>query len=108
MPAQRPPRLPDGITHWHGDTTGSWWAIVPGWDGPHLVEADTQERLAEKVERDLQRSADAQNRDDRQVLPDRTVRPAPVSAHWPTSPIQARPGHHVPPSRRRRHGGPTH
>ncbi|TDB71213.1 hypothetical protein E1264_42555 [Actinomadura sp. KC216] len=84
MAAQTPPRVPDGITHWYGDSTGSWWAIVPGRDGARLVEADTRERLAEKVGWDLRRSASAQNRDDPQARPERAVRPAPVSAPWPS------------------------
>lgn len=47
--AADPPPIPDGITHWHGHATGLWWAIVPGQQGPRLVEAPSEDHLAETV-----------------------------------------------------------
>ncbi|WP_433467354.1 hypothetical protein [Spirillospora sp. CA-128828] len=48
-PLTDPPPIPDGITHWHGSATGSWWAIVPMQHGPRLVEAPSHDALAVTV-----------------------------------------------------------
>ncbi|WP_171064281.1 hypothetical protein [Actinomadura soli] len=49
MDTEAPPPVPGGVTYWHGEATGSWWALMPGRDQPHLAEADTEEQLAEMV-----------------------------------------------------------
>ncbi|MGP4026104.1 hypothetical protein [Actinomadura sp. 3N407] len=52
-----PPPIPRGVTHWHGDATGSWWAIVPGRAGPRLVEAASRDALAVTVDWHLRTAA---------------------------------------------------
>ncbi|MDL4812842.1 hypothetical protein [Actinomadura opuntiae] len=52
--ADPPPPIPDGITHWHGNATGSWWAVVPGYHGARLVEAPSEDALAVMVDVNLQ------------------------------------------------------
>lgn len=47
------PLILDRVTHWHGDTTGHWWAIVPGQHGPRLVEAVSKDALAAAVDSHL-------------------------------------------------------
>jgi len=37
-----PPTIPRGIVHWHGQVTGSWWAMIPattgrGWSRPSPI-----------------------------------------------------------------------
>lgn len=51
-----PPPIPDGIVHWHGQVTGSWWAMVPGRQGPRLVEAVSADALAVAVAWHLRRA----------------------------------------------------
>lgn len=51
------PPIPGGIMHWHGDATGSWWAMVPGRQGPQLVEAPSAAALAVTVDWHLRRAA---------------------------------------------------
>lgn len=45
-----PPPIPNGITYWYGDATGSWWAIVPRREGPALLEAPSVNVLAVRVD----------------------------------------------------------
>lgn len=52
-----PPPIPRGIVHWHGDATGSWWAVLPGQQGQRLVEAPTADALALTVNWHLRRAA---------------------------------------------------
>lgn len=52
-----PPPIPDGVVHWHGEVTGSWWAIVPGRHGPRLVEAPSEDALAVMVDWNRRRMA---------------------------------------------------
>ncbi|TDC58580.1 hypothetical protein E1281_01115 [Actinomadura sp. KC345] len=52
-----PPPIPDGITHWHGESTGSWWAILPGRGEWRLVEAVSRDHLAVTVDWHLRRAA---------------------------------------------------
>jgi hypothetical protein len=49
-----PPPLPGGVVAWHGRATGSWWAMLPGREGPRLVEADDEHALAWTVHWQLQ------------------------------------------------------
>lgn len=56
-PITGPPPIPAGVTHWHGAATGMWWAIVPGRQGPKLVEAVTADALAAAVDWHLRRAA---------------------------------------------------
>lgn len=51
------PPIPKGVPHWHGDATGTWWAMVPGQHGPRLVEAPTADALAVTVDWHLRRAA---------------------------------------------------
>ncbi|MFE9105665.1 hypothetical protein ACGFJT_35715 [Actinomadura geliboluensis] len=55
--ADPPPAIPDGIVHWHGEATGSWWAVLPGRQGPRLVEAPSAAALAITVHWHLRRAA---------------------------------------------------
>lgn len=45
-----PPPIPPGVVAWHGHATGSWWALLPGRDGPNLVEAVSESALAYTVD----------------------------------------------------------
>jgi hypothetical protein len=51
-----PPPIPAGIPHWHGRATGSWWAMVPGRQGPRLVEAPSEDALAVMVDANLRQA----------------------------------------------------
>lgn len=51
-----PPPIPDGIVHWHGNATGSWWAMVPGRHGARLVEAPSEDALAVMVDWNLRQA----------------------------------------------------
>lgn len=48
-----PPPIPGGIPHWFGEATRAWWAMVPGRDGPRLVEAPSEDALAVMVDVNL-------------------------------------------------------
>ena len=56
-PITAPPPIPQGIMHWRGRATGSWWAMVPGRQGPQLLEAVSRDALAAAVDRHLRWSA---------------------------------------------------
>lgn len=49
-PVVLPPPIPEHIVHWHGSATGSWWAVLPGRQGPSLIEAVSEEQLAAMVD----------------------------------------------------------
>lgn len=53
--ADPPPPVLQRVMHWHGRVTGSWWAVVPGPEGPVLVEAASRDALAAVVHRHLRR-----------------------------------------------------
>lgn len=38
-----------GIRVWFGESTGSWWALVPLPSGPALLEAPTPQQLRDAV-----------------------------------------------------------
>lgn len=52
-----PPPIPKRVVHWHGDATGSWWAMVPGRYGDRLVEAVSADALAVAVDWHLRLAA---------------------------------------------------
>ncbi|MFC6885401.1 hypothetical protein [Actinomadura yumaensis] len=38
-----------GVRAWYGESTKSWWALVPGRDGPRLLEAPTPQGLRDAI-----------------------------------------------------------
>ncbi len=52
-----PPPIPKGVVHWHGNATGSWWAMVPDRTGGRLVEASSEIALAVTVDWHLRSAA---------------------------------------------------
>ncbi|TDD66172.1 hypothetical protein [Actinomadura rubrisoli] len=38
-----------GVRVWYGESTGSWWALVPSREGPALLEAPTSQELREQI-----------------------------------------------------------
>lgn len=49
-PISDPPPIPKQVMHWHGNATGSWWAVIPGRQGPRLIEAHSRDQLAVMVD----------------------------------------------------------
>ncbi|WP_131740370.1 hypothetical protein [Actinomadura roseirufa] len=38
-----------GVRVWYGESTGSWWAMVPLREGLRLLEAPTPQQLREEI-----------------------------------------------------------
>ncbi|WP_067461668.1 hypothetical protein [Actinomadura macra] len=38
-----------GVRVWYGESTGSWWALVPLREGPRLLEAPSPQELREEI-----------------------------------------------------------
>ncbi|MFD0851427.1 hypothetical protein ACFQ07_04315 [Actinomadura adrarensis] len=38
-----------GVRVWYGNSTGSWWALVPLREGPRLIEATTPQEIRDTI-----------------------------------------------------------